>query len=648
MNASPLSRDLAQAFSRPFRSGGKHMLLSLLFLLLPVTSFISRGAAYGFAAGRRDGPGGWAKLGLKILAAQLLLAAPAIFFYAVYKTFDALYEAMPLWFHLLMTAALLYTGVRTAVLSPVSACCLALGAPLRTAVNGKELKSIVGLGVARYLLAAVISLLMLFVVGAVGRGLHLIPAYLAGAVLMTLWNFFSAGLFMGACRFALGIAPPRDSGGYPPPRSVRAVAGVLALALLLFAAPTPAFAAPPRDQPIPVNPAEGAAGNGEAGTTMESYADAYRYFSERGAIRPGEDIGYDRSSKTYYVIPAETASEMRAPGEAIIHTADVVSDFIPVLGNIKSGLQANYYYHQALKTDDPELKKQYSAVAGYKAAGLLLGGIGKGLKAGSAGAKALGYVDKGSKYYDGVANFLTYIDIFRNTDLSSKIGPHRIAEFVDDFEDVLFKPRMEPKNILIDFDPSGMPADYTVPVHDGTAQLAPGYDLPPLAPIPALPDADPAGASPQPGAAPTSTPAPTPKPTAAPTPRPTAAPTPKPTEAPLPVSAFMGTWIDAEGGRMILMASGDNVIEKEPDLAWYGGDVLCTEYRVKYDESARTLYLSGLTSWVVGPELLDAAAYEKRPLEIDASSASMELEAAEVRDGVITKLYMNSELYTRP
>ena len=59
MNGAPLSRDLALAFRRPFgRDGWKPLLLSLLFLLIPCTGFISRGAAYAVAAGRRDGVGG--------------------------------------------------------------------------------------------------------------------------------------------------------------------------------------------------------------------------------------------------------------------------------------------------------------------------------------------------------------------------------------------------------------------------------------------------------------------------------------------------------------------------------------------------------------------------------------------------------------
>ena len=99
---------------------------------------------------------------------------------------------------------------------------------------------------------------------------------------------------------------------------------------------------------------------------------------------------------------------------------------------------------------------------------------------------------------------------------------------------------------------------------------------------------------------------------------------------------------------MILMASGENIIEKSPDLSWYGGQVVCTEYRVKYDENSRTLTLNGLTSWVVEPEKLDASVYPDRPLEIDASSASLVLTAEEVSEGVITKLSDGSNTYTRP
>ena len=117
---------------------------------------------------------------------------------------------------------------------------------------------------------------------------------------------------------------------------------------------------------------------------------------------------------------------------------------------------------------------------------------------------------------------------------------------------------------------------------------------------------------------------------------------------PLSAEAFMGTWVDSEGARLILTPSGGGVIVKEPDLSWYGGDVVCMECRTEYDDSTQTLNLYGITSWVVGPELLDADSYDSRPLEIDASSARLELTAAETKDGAILRLTDGSETYTRP
>ena len=116
---------------------------------------------------------------------------------------------------------------------------------------------------------------------------------------------------------------------------------------------------------------------------------------------------------------------------------------------------------------------------------------------------------------------------------------------------------------------------------------------------------------------------------------------------PLTVDAFWGTWINSEGRRMILTSGGDTIIEKEPDLPWYGGDVVCTEFRPEYDANSQTLVLKGMTTWVVGPELLDASVYEKRPLELDASTMSMGLTAEEVKDGAITKLSDGSDAYVR-
>ncbi len=108
------------------------------------------------------------------------------------------------------------------------------------------------------------------------------------------------------------------------------------------------------------------------------------------------------------------------------------------------------------------------------------------------------------------------------------------------------------------------------------------------------------------------------------------------------IDAFMGEWRDTEGKRTILSRNGDNVIEKNPDLAWYGGDVCCTEYKAEFDEAAATLKLKGITSWVSSS--LDS---NERRLELDASSAGATFTVKEVSDGKITAIELSGKTLTR-
>ena len=108
------------------------------------------------------------------------------------------------------------------------------------------------------------------------------------------------------------------------------------------------------------------------------------------------------------------------------------------------------------------------------------------------------------------------------------------------------------------------------------------------------------------------------------------------------IDAFMGEWRDAEGKRTILSRNGNNVIEKNPDLAWYGGDVCCTEYKAELDEATATLNLKGITSWVSSS--LDS---DERRLELDASSAGAAFTVKEVSGGKITAIELSGKTLTR-
>ena len=108
------------------------------------------------------------------------------------------------------------------------------------------------------------------------------------------------------------------------------------------------------------------------------------------------------------------------------------------------------------------------------------------------------------------------------------------------------------------------------------------------------------------------------------------------------IDAFMGEWRDAEGKRTILSRSGNNVIEKNPDLAWYGGDVCCTEYKAELDEATATLNLKGITTWVSS-----SLESDERRLELDASSAGATFTVKEVSGGKITAIEISGKTLTR-
>ena len=104
----------------------------------------------------------------------------------------------------------------------------------------------------------------------------------------------------------------------------------------------------------------------------------------------------------------------------------------------------------------------------------------------------------------------------------------------------------------------------------------------------------------------------------------------------------MGEWHDAEGRRTILSRNGDNVIEKNPDLPWYGGDVCCTEYAAELDAATGTLILKGITSWVSSS--LDS---DERRLELEASSITTAYTATDYSDGKITAIELSGKTLTR-
>lgn len=107
--------------------------------------------------------------------------------------------------------------------------------------------------------------------------------------------------------------------------------------------------------------------------------------------------------------------------------------------------------------------------------------------------------------------------------------------------------------------------------------------------------------------------------------------------------AFTGEWHKEDGSRKMLYLSGSNLIEEDPDLPWYGGDICCTEYTVEFDAAKQALILTGVTSWTRSPE----EGTDARHLEIDATTVHMTVTATEIADGKATKITIGTNTYTR-
>ena len=132
---------IADAFVRPFSKGNlKRFLLGLLFLIVPFLFFIADGDAFLMAAGRGKKFGERVRMGLKILLVRLLYAGPVLLIYGIDILLCSYFSSMPLLVSILIVFLLCLFIIRFLILSPVAACCLALGAPMKIAASGREMK----------------------------------------------------------------------------------------------------------------------------------------------------------------------------------------------------------------------------------------------------------------------------------------------------------------------------------------------------------------------------------------------------------------------------------------------------------------------------------------------------------------------------
>ena len=417
MNKRSFFRDVADAYSLPFRKQGlKAFLFSLLFTVIPVTSFIGEGASYSAAAGRKEGIGAWTKLGLKLILIQLVYAAPAIAAYGLYAillTYLILGNAI----QLILVFIFLLFMTRALLLIPVASCAVALGAPIKVAVNGKEMNSIISGSFGRYILTGIMCLLMLFIADLPAQGDWFIALqYILATVLIVLYRFVKAGLFMGVVRHSLGIEPPPSEHikGNGSGMAKTVVAAVLCVALIgnsslnVFAAGLNdnggfiKYVRPGDDEIQPVEP---------PGT------EDMRNWNNRPV--------YDNSGKD---LPQ------------FFNICGDICNVMPVVSNIKNGIQAVGYYCYGVSTNDEEQKRYYFANAVYKTAAIVTGDLpikgAKRLKKYDQTMSWLGFSDdiigtKTDEYFGPATLVLKYYDLVNKAGDVFNRADVKLGEFID-------------------------------------------------------------------------------------------------------------------------------------------------------------------------------------------------------------------------
>ena len=504
---------IADAFVRPFSKGNlKRFLLGLLFLIVPFLFFIADGDAYLMAAGRGRKFGDRVRMGLKILLVRLLYAGPVLLIYGIDILLCSYFSSMPLLVSILIVFLLCLFIIRFLILSPVAACCLALGAPMKIAASGREMKRIVSGSLGRYLLYALIAFLIPASMGLFILDLSYLWQFAAAVPFALLYTYIGAGLFMSCCRCSLDLpVPPRGKTFIPAGAAMRAAAFGMAFILLLTASPLEVLAkgVSISDRPQQEIPLESGGGY-KLDNSFKTYREAYEYGQEHGLLTKFNEIkredGGTFTIASRYGVNEDHADINKAIDSGLI-ICDTVLDFVPVVGNIKNGIQVVYYSYKAYTAKTEEARDEAIVAASYKVVGLALGGLGKAVKAAQAGkgclwmktmlgaskleksAKLLQYTDDGKQVYDLMVSGLGIADVETGREDSTGLSPYGLLVGGKFMLEQSFGDRFEradyPKNVVIFDNSGGGFTGYVIPDVDNssiggdTVILEPAETLPP-------------------------------------------------------------------------------------------------------------------------------------------------------------------------
>ena len=519
MNQESVWAGLGDAFTRPFSKGNPgRFFLGLLFLLVPFLFIIADGDAHLMAAGRGKSLSDRVRMGLKILLVRLIYAGPVLLIYGIQVLLTSYFETMPLMVPALLILLQCLFVMRFLILAPVAACCLALGAPMKIAANGKEMKRIVSGSMGRYLLYTLLSLVIIVPLAFFITKLPYIWQFIAAAPFAWIYTYVAAGLYMSCVRRSLDLpVPPRGNVSYPGAAAMRAAAFGMAFVMFVTSVPLKAFAkgVDTGDTPQPVQPLESSGGY-TYDRSFDSYRDAYEYAQEKGLltqyneIRKEDNGSYSISSKygveegSYDPLKAEHNIEQAK--NALLFVADVGLDFVPVLGNVKNGIQAVYYGYKSFTADTEEERQAARVTAGYKVVGLALGGLGKAAALAKTGkgclwlktwlgasklekaSKVLEYTSDGQDVYDGLVNVLTVTDVVSGREDSEAMSPNGLLttfNYLWNGSDGGFQLADPPRNMVYVYPGNGSPyTNFVIPDPDNTSISG---DTPVLDPAETLP-----------------------------------------------------------------------------------------------------------------------------------------------------------------
>ncbi len=497
MASESFFKGLADSFARPFtKTNLKRLPLGLLFMALPFTSFIAEGDAYSMAAGESASFGRRVRLGLKMILVRLLYAGPPLFFYGVDLILCSYFRTMPLLVSMLLILLISISLIRFLVLSPIACCALALGAPFKVAASGKEMKRIVSASFGRFLVYSIIADLMYALLGLLAADMEPIPQLLVSLPFAVLFTYIMSGFYMSCCRKAFGLPlPPRDR---LPRGTARRFAALFVAATVAFSSlGTPVHATGGIDPGSQSADGEGILYSPTEGK-FSSYEEAYSYFYREGLMRPDTQLEYNHKTGTYQL--QSTNVEVKPP-ELLVHTADVVLDFVPYVGNVKNGIQAVYYADKAFSAESSEERQEAAVTCVYKTAGIVLSGV---LRAATLAKKGAGYawiavrigasglkkaadtlelINKTVTYYDRISAILKAESIITGSDTGDAASPNGLFTTVgyltgEALTDA-FTTYDEPHNVVYTYvDADNLPDDYQTGISGDTPQLDPGIKEP--------------------------------------------------------------------------------------------------------------------------------------------------------------------------